>query len=81
MADNVTETAVVGGVDPQKDLHVAAVVDQNIKVPGIPYFSTTRPGGCQTLIWMTSSGTSNRTGVECTDIQGSRGFAIFRMPG
>lgn len=68
MADNVTETAVVGGVDPQKDLHVAAVVDQNIKVPGIPYFSTTRPGGRQTLIWMTSSGTSNRTGVECTDI-------------
>ncbi|EJH0339422.1 hypothetical protein NCH02_004325 [Salmonella enterica] len=31
MANNVTETAVVGGVDTHKDLHVAAVVDQNNK--------------------------------------------------
>ena len=32
MANNVTETAIVGGVDTHKDLHVAAVVDQNNKV-------------------------------------------------
>ncbi|VGC69428.1 Uncharacterised protein [Klebsiella pneumoniae] len=32
MVDKVTEAAVVGGVDTHKDLHVAAVVDQNNKV-------------------------------------------------
>lgn len=34
MAGKVTETAVVGGVDTHKDLHVASVVDQNNKVLG-----------------------------------------------
>lgn len=33
MADKDTEAAVVGGVDTHKDLHVAAVVDENNKVP------------------------------------------------
>ncbi len=37
MAGKVTETAVVGGVDIHKDLHVAAVVDQNNKVLGPPF--------------------------------------------
>ncbi|WP_181048756.1 hypothetical protein, partial [Escherichia coli] len=32
MAGKVTETAVVGGVDTHKDLHVAAVVNR----PGFP---------------------------------------------
>ena len=41
MVDKVTEAAVVGGVDTHKDLHVAAVVDQNNKVLGTQYFSTT----------------------------------------
>ncbi len=39
MVDKVTEAAVVGGVDTHKDLHVAAVVDQNNKVLGTQYFS------------------------------------------
>ena len=34
MVDKVTKAAVVGGVDTHKDLHVAAVVDQNNKVLG-----------------------------------------------
>ncbi len=54
MADNVTETAVVGGVDTHKDLHVAAVVDQNNKVLGTQYFSTTglpADAGMDDLIW------------------------------
>lgn len=37
MAGKVTETAVVGGVDTHKDLHVAAVVDQNNKVLGTQF--------------------------------------------
>ncbi|EFA9671819.1 IS110 family transposase, partial [Escherichia coli] len=54
MAGKVTETAVVGGVDTHKDLHVAAVVDQNNKVLGTQFFSTTRQGYRQMLAWMTS---------------------------
>lgn len=44
MAGKVTETVVVGGVDTHKDLHVAAVVDQNNKVLGTQFFSTIRQG-------------------------------------
>ncbi len=50
MADNVTEATVVGGVDTHKDLHVAAVVDQNNKVLGTQYFSATRQGYRQMLV-------------------------------
>ena len=35
---------VVGGVDTHKDLHVAAVVDQNNRVLGSEFFATTRQG-------------------------------------
>lgn len=62
MVDKVTEAAVVGGVDTHKDLHVAAVVDQNNKVLGTQYFSTTRQGYRQMLAWMTSFGTLKRIG-------------------
>jgi hypothetical protein len=70
MVDKVTEAAVVGGVDTHKDLHVA-VVDQNNKVLGTQYFSTTRQGYRQMLAWMTSFGTLKRIGVECTGTYGS----------
>lgn len=53
MADKDTEAAVVGGVDTHKDLHVAAVVDENNKVLGTRYFSTTRQGYRQMLAWNT----------------------------
>ncbi|EFA4889275.1 TPA: transposase [Escherichia coli] len=71
MAGKVTETAVVGGVDTHKDLHVAAVVDQNNKVLGTQFFSTTRQGYRQVLAWMTSFGALKRIGVECTGTYGS----------
>ncbi len=71
MAGKVTETAVVGGVDTHKDLHVAAVVDQNNKVLGTQFFSTTRQGYRQMLAWMTSFGALKRIGVECTGTYGS----------
>ena len=71
MAGKVTETAVVGGVDTHKDLHVAAVVDQNNKVLGTQFFSTTRQGSRQVLAWMTSFGALKRIGVECTGTYGS----------
>lgn len=45
---------VVGGVDTHKDLHVAAVVDQNNRVLGSEFFATTRQGYRQMLAWMAS---------------------------
>lgn len=42
MVEIVTEADVVGDVDTHKDLHVAAVVDQNNKVLRTQYVSTTR---------------------------------------
>lgn len=71
MAGKVTEAAIVGGVDTHKDLHVAAVVDQNNKVLGTQFFSTTRQGYRQMLAWMTSFGALKRIGVECTGTYGS----------
>lgn len=60
MADKDTETAVVGGVDTHKDLHVAAIVDENNKVSGSRYFPITRQGYRQMLAWMVSFGTLKR---------------------
>lgn len=71
MAGKVTETAVVGSVGTHKDLHVAAVVDQNNKVLRSLYFSTTRQGYQRMLAWMTSFGALKRIGVQCTGTDGS----------
>lgn len=62
----VHSSFVVGGVDTHKDLHVAAVVDQNNRILGSEFFSTTRQGYRQMLTWMASFGTFERIGVECT---------------
>jgi len=43
---------VVGGVDTHKDLHVAAVVDDNDQVLGTQSFATTRQGYKLMLTWM-----------------------------
>ena len=51
MTDKVTEAAVVGGVDTHKDLHVAAVVDQNNKVLGTQFFCKRQRSAVLTLIY------------------------------
>ena len=38
------ERRIVGGVDTHKDLHVAAVVDEQHRVIGTQSFATTRQG-------------------------------------
>ncbi|EIE7938484.1 IS110 family transposase [Salmonella enterica] len=81
MADNVTGIAVVGGVDTHKDLHVAAVVDQNNKVPGTRSFSTTRQSYRKMLAWMTSFGALKRIGVEYTGTDGSGLLRYFQNAG
>ena len=63
------ERRIVGGVDTQKDLHVAAVVDEQDRVLGTRSFATTRQGYRQMLAWMRSFGElrseERRVGKEC----------------
>jgi transposase len=58
-----------------KDLHVAAVVDNNDQVLGTQNFATTRQGYKLMLAWMRSFGDLQRIGVECT---GSYGAGLLR---
>ena len=67
---------VVGGVDTHKDLHVAAVVDEQDRVLGTQCFATTRQGYRQMLAWMQSFGDVQRIGIEST---GSYGAGLLRF--
>ena len=62
---------VVGGVDTHKDLHFAAVVDEQDRVLGNQCFPTTRHGYKQMLAWLRSFGELARIGVECTGTYGA----------
>lgn len=61
---------VVGGVDTHKDLHVAAVVDEQDRILASESFATTRQGYKQMLTWMRSFGEVVRVGIECTGTYG-----------
>jgi transposase len=78
MAITITEgpRRIVGGVDTHKDLHVAAVVDEQDQVIGTRSFATTRQGYRQMLAWMLSFGELQRIGVEST---GSYGAGLLRF--
>ena len=67
---------VVGGVDTHKDLHVAAVVDEQDRVLGTRCFATTRQGYRQMFAWMRSFGEVQRIGIEST---GSYGAGLLRF--
>src|ERR1700731_5301424 len=69
------ERRIVGGVDTHKDLHVAAVVDEQDRVIGTQSFATTRQGYRQMLAFMRSFGHLQRIGVEST---GSYGAGLLR---
>jgi transposase len=62
---------VVGGVDTHKDLHVAAVVDEQDHVISTRCFAATRQGYRQMLQWMRSFGELQRVGVESTGTYGA----------
>jgi transposase len=62
---------VVGGVDTHKDLHIAAVEDEQDRVLGTECFASTRQGYRQMLAWMRSFGELVRVGVECTGTYGA----------
>jgi transposase len=67
---------IVGGVDTHKDLHVAAVADEQDRVIGTRSFATTRQGYRQMLAWMRSFGELRRIGIEST---GSYGAGLLRF--
>ena len=67
---------VGGGVDTHKDLHVAAVVDEQDRVLATRCFATTRQGYRQMLAWMGSFGDVQRIGIEST---GSYGAGLLRF--
>ncbi len=71
-----TTRRVVGGVDTHKDLHVAAVVDEQDRVLATRCFATTRQGYRQMLAWMQSFGEVQRVGIEST---GSYGAGLLRF--
>ena len=71
VSEEVAGHRVVGGVDTHKDLHVAAVVDDQDRVLGSQCFATTRQGYRQMLAWMRSFGTLQRIGVEATGTYGA----------
>lgn len=62
---------VVGGVDTHKDLHVAAVVDEQDRILGTQCFATTRQGYRQMLAWMRSFGSLLRIGIESAGTYGA----------
>ena len=70
------ERRIVGGVDTHKDLHVAAVVDEQDRVIETRCFATTRQGYRQMLAWMRSFGELQRIGIEST---GSYGAGLLRF--
>ena len=71
ITDNTTGPFVIGGVDTHKDLHVAAVVNEQDLVLGSQSFATTRSGYKQMLTWMRSFGVVRRVGVEATGTYGA----------
>jgi transposase len=75
VSQEVAGYRVGGGVDTHKDLHVAAVVDDQDRVLGSQCFATTRQGYRQMLAWMRSFGTLQRIGVEATGTYGA-GLAL-----
>src|SRR6202040_220823 len=76
MAVNEGTRRIVGGVDTHKDLHVAAVVDEQDRVIGTQSFATTRQGYRQMLAWMRTFGDLQHIGVEST---GSYGAGLLRF--
>jgi len=62
---------VIGGVDTHKDVHVAAVIDEQGRILGTQDFQTNKSGYQELLQWMESFGTVGLIGVEGTGCYGA----------
>ena len=81
MAVTEGKRRIVGGVDTHKDLHVAAVVDEQDRVMETRSFATTRQGYRQMLAWMRAFGELQRIGIESTGSYGAGLLASCSKPG
>lgn len=70
-----TVPVVTGGVDTHKEVHVAAVIDEQAKIIGTASFPATVIGYEELFGWMSSFGTVGRVGIEGT---GSYGVGLTR---
>ncbi len=70
-----TVRVVTGGVDTHKEVHVAAVIDEQAKIIGTASFPTNLVGYEELFGWMSSFGTVERVGIEGT---GSYGAGLTR---
>ena len=70
-----TVRVVAGGVDTHKEVHVAAVIDEQGKIIGTASFPTNLVGYEELFGWMSSFGTVERVGIEGT---GSYGAGLTR---
>lgn len=77
----IERRAVVGGVDTHKDLHVAAVVDDQDRFLASQSFATTRQGYRLMLEWMRSFGDLQRVGIEATGTYGAGVLRYFQKAG
>jgi transposase len=69
------DRVVIGGVDTHKDVHVAAVIDEQGRILETREFVTTAQGNRQLLTWMRRFGALQKVGVEGT---GSYGAGLAR---
>jgi len=81
MGDAQRTRTIVGGVDTHKDLHVAAVVDDQDRFLASESFATTRQGYRLMLAWMQSFGSIQRVGVEATGTYGAGVLRYFQKAG
>ena len=75
MATTTATVTVIGGVDTNADMHVAAVVNHVGGVLGVESFPTTMNGYRQLVSWLASHGELTLVGVEGT---GSYGVGVAR---
>lgn len=73
--------AIIGGVETHRDLHVAAVVDDQDHLVASERFATTRQGYRLMLDWMRSLGDVQRVGVEATGTCGAGVLRSFQTAG
>jgi len=81
IAEESAVRRIVGGVDTHKDLHVAAVVDEQDRVLATHCFATTRQGYRQMLAWMRSFGAVQRVGIESTCSYGAGLLRFLQQAG
>ncbi len=81
MGETQRTGTIVGGVDTHKDLHVAAVADDQDRFLASGSFAATRQGYRLMPAWMQSFGSIQRVGAEATGTYGAGVLRYFQKAG